>query len=91
MEFEWDENKRQSNLSKHGIDFVRAAYIFNSPILEREDNRYDYNESRLIAIGEVNGVVLFVVYTVRGSIYRIISARRATKREQQQYYKNIYG
>ena len=91
MEFEWDKNKRQSNLSKHGIDFVRAAYIFNSPILEREDNRNDYNESRLIAIGEINGVVLFVVYTVRGSIYRIISARRATKREQQQYYKNIYG
>jgi uncharacterized DUF497 family protein len=91
MEFEWDENKRRSNLSKHGIDFVRAVYIFNSPILEREDNRYDYNESRLIAIGEVSGVVLFVAYTVRGSIYRIISARRATKREQQQYYENIYG
>jgi uncharacterized protein len=91
MEFEWDENKRQSNLSKHSIDFVRAAAIFNSPILEREDNRYDYDESRLIAIGEANGVILFVVYTVRGSIYRIISARRATKREQQQYYKNIYG
>jgi uncharacterized protein len=91
MEFEWDENKRQSNLSKHGIDFVRAASIFNSPILEKEDNRYDYDESRLIAIGEANGVILFVVYTVRGSIYRIISARRATKREQQQYYQNIYG
>jgi uncharacterized DUF497 family protein len=91
MEFEWDENKRQSNLSKHGIDFVRAVCIFNSPILEMEDNRYDYNESRLIAIGEANGVILFVVYTIHGSIYRIISARRATKREQQQYYKNIYG
>jgi uncharacterized protein len=91
MEFEWDENKRQSNLSKHGIDFVRAASIFNSPILEKEDNRYDYDESRLIAIGEANGVILFVVYTVRGSIYRIVSARKATKREQQQYYQNIYG
>lgn len=91
MEFEWDENKRLSNLSKHGIDFARAASIFNSPILEKEDNRYDYDESRLIAIGETNGVILFVVYTVRGSIYRIISARRATKSEQQQYYKNIYG
>lgn len=91
MEFEWDENKRQSNLSKHGIDFVRAAEIFKNPILEREDNRYDYGESRLIALGETTGVVVFVVYTVRGSIYRIISARRATKREQQQYYKSIYG
>ena len=46
MEFEWDENKRQSNLRKHGIDFVRAAAIFNNPILEREDNRYDYEDTR---------------------------------------------
>jgi uncharacterized DUF497 family protein len=91
MEFEWDENKRYTNLSKHGIDFVRAAAIFNSPILEREDNRYDYDESRLIALGETNGIVLFVVYTMRGSVYRIISARRATKREQRQYYQTIYG
>ncbi len=91
MEFEWDEDKRQSNLSKHGIDFVRAAGIFNSPILEKEDNRYDYGESRFIALGETNGIVLFVVYTMRGSVYRIISARRATKREQRQYYQSIYG
>jgi len=90
MDFEWDENKRQSNLRKHGIDFVRAAAIFENPILEREDNRYDYGESRLIALGETTGVVLFVVYTMRGSVYRIISARRATKSEQQQYYKSIY-
>ena len=81
----WDESKRQSNLRKHGIDFVRAAAIFNSPILEKVDNRYDYGESRLIALGETNGVILFVVYTMRGSVYRIISARRATKREQRQY------
>ncbi|NJL50999.1 MAG: BrnT family toxin [Hydrococcus sp. SU_1_0] len=91
MEFEWDENKRYTNLSKHGIDFVRAANIFSSPILEREDNRYDYDESRFIALGETNGIVLFVVYTMRGSVYRIISARRATKREQRQYYQSIYG
>jgi hypothetical protein len=46
MEFEWDENKRQSNLSKHGIDFVDAAKIFNRPVLERVDNRYDYKDTR---------------------------------------------
>ena len=48
-------------------------------------------ESRFIALGETNGIVLFVVYTMRGSVYRIISARRATKREQRQYYQSIYG
>ena len=91
MEFEWDENKRQSNLSKHGIDFVDAAKIFNRPVLERVDNRYDYGETRIVALGEVNGVVLFVVYTWRGEIRRIISARRATKRERNKYYQTIYG
>ncbi len=56
MEFEWDENKRESNLSKHGIDFVDAAKIFNRPVLERLDNRYDYGETRIVALGEENGV-----------------------------------
>jgi hypothetical protein len=91
MEFEWDENKRQSNLSKHGIDFVDAAKIFDRPVLERVDNRYDYGETRIVGLGEVNGVVLFVVYTWRGEVRRIISARRATKRERNKYYQTIYG
>ena len=92
MEFEWDENKRRSNLSKHGIDFVDAAKIFNRPVLERIDNRYDdYEETRIVALGEVNGVVLFVVYAWRGEVRRIISARRATKRERNKYYQTIYG
>ena len=63
MEFEWDEDKRQSNLRKHGIDFVRAAAIFNGPVLEKVDNRYNYGETRFVALGEVEGVVLFVVIT----------------------------
>lgn len=106
MEFEWDEDKRQSNLSKHGIDFVDAAKIFDRPVLERLDNRYDYEdtrgesnsppwdvrgETRIIALGEVYGAILFVVYTWRGEVRRIISARRATKRERNQYYQTIYG
>lgn len=91
MEFEWDENKRQSNLSKHGIDFIDAAKIFNRPVLERVDNRYDYEETRIVALGEVNGVVLYVVYTWRDEVRRIISARRATKRERNKYYQTIYG
>lgn len=92
MEFEWDENKRRSNLNKHGIDFIDAAKIFNRPVLERVDNRYDdYEETRIIALGEVNSVVLFVVYVWRGEVCRIISARRATKRERNKYYQTIYG
>ena len=63
IEFEWDEQKRLSNLEKHGIDFVRACQIFDSYTVEFEDNRYDYGEDRYIAIGETNGQLLTVIYT----------------------------
>ena len=88
MEIEWDNNKAASNLIKHKIDFEDAKNIFLDPNrLEREDKR-DYNETRIQVIGIVNQVVLFVVYTQRNGRYRIISARRANKNEQRQYYQS---
>jgi uncharacterized DUF497 family protein len=75
-------------LIKHKIDFEDAKNIFLDPNrLEREDKR-DYNEPRIQVIGIVNQVVLFVVYTKRNGRYRIISARRANKNEQRQYYQS---
>lgn len=64
--FEWDENKRAANLAKHGIDFVRAARIFQNPVLERIDNREDYGEQRFIAIGYWETDFVVVVATWRG-------------------------
>jgi uncharacterized DUF497 family protein len=88
MEIEWDNNKAASNLIKHKIDFEDAKNIFLDPNrLEREDKR-DYNETRIQVIGIVNQVVLFIVYTKRNGRYRIISARRANKNEQRQYYQS---
>ena len=88
MEIEWDNNKAASNLIKHKIDFEDAKNIFlDSTRLEREDKR-DYNETRIQVIGMVNQVVLFVVYTKRNGRYRIISAWRANKNEQRQYYQS---
>ena len=88
MEIEWDNNKAASNLIKHKIDFEDAKNIFLDPNrLEREDKR-DYNETRIQVIGIVNQVVFFVVYTKRNGRYRIISARRANKNEQRQYYQS---
>ena len=88
MEIEWDNNKAVSNLIKHKIDFEDAKNIFLDPNhLEREDKR-DYDETRIQVIGIVNQVVLFVVYTQRNGRYRIISARRANKNEQRQYYQS---
>jgi uncharacterized DUF497 family protein len=88
MEIEWDNNKAASNLIKHKIDFEDAKNIFLDPNrLEREDKR-DYDETRIQVIGIVNQVVLFVVYTKRNGKNRIISARRANKNEQRQYYQS---
>jgi uncharacterized DUF497 family protein len=88
MEIEWDNNKAASNLIKHKIDFEDAKNIFlDANRLEKEDKR-DYDETRIQVIGMVNQVVLFVVYTKRNGRYRIISARRANKNEQRQYYQS---
>jgi len=75
--FEWDEEKRAVNLVKHGVDFKRAKAIFDGITLEAPDERCDYGEIRFGAYGEAEGEVLFVVYTWRGRIRRIISARKA--------------
>lgn len=89
LEFEWDEDKAFSNLEKHEVDFEDAIHVFlDSRRLVREDRRRDYGEPRYQAIGAVSGTVLFVAYTLRGRIYRLISARRATPQERRDYYEN---
>jgi uncharacterized DUF497 family protein len=89
FEFEWDEEKAASNFEKHEVDFDDAIHVFlDSRRLVREDRRIDYGEPRYQAIGAVSGTVLFVVYTLRGRIYRLISARNATAQERKDYYEN---
>ena len=84
--FEWDEAKSQDNFEKRGFDFEYAARIFKGgDLLEYEDRRRDYGERRCVAIGEIEGEILFVVYTWRGASRRIISARLASRRERDAY------
>ena len=85
MTFEWDTVKNSSNLAKHGIDFEDAVKIFQGPVLEKEDTRKQYGESRFVAFGLAVGRQLVVVYTQRGEHRRVISARRANAREQKAY------
>jgi uncharacterized DUF497 family protein len=61
--FEWDASKNASNVEKHGIDFLFASNMFEGMTIEVPDNRVDYGEVRIIALGETENVVLFVVYT----------------------------
>ena len=89
MDVEWHEDKREENLEKHGIDFVRAAKIFENPVVERIDDREDYGEERIIALGHWNEQFLVVVYTWRGSNRRIISAWKAGSDEERTYYDSL--
>ena len=87
MEFEWDSIKNQRNIEKHGIDFTDAVRIFERPTLKVVDNRRNYSEKRIVAMGTVEDVILYVVYTVRDDIWRIIPARRANRRERKKYFE----
>ena len=83
MLFEWDDAKSNRNLRVPQLDFASAALVFDGPVQTAMDDRRDYGEERIIAIGEVDGVFLVVVYTDRGEVRRIISARYANKKERQ--------
>jgi uncharacterized protein len=85
MAFEWDATKNAANITKHGINFENAIRIFKGPVLESTDERRDYGEVRTVAFGIVDDRELVVVYTVRGEHRRIISARRAHRREREAY------
>ncbi|MDD1428118.1 BrnT family toxin [Dolichospermum sp. ST_sed9] len=89
LQFEWDENKRLNNIRKHGIDFVDAVIIFENDNVIIEDDRFNYNEQRFIALGLLQGWVIVIVYTEREDIIRIISARKATEYEQRTYFEQI--
>lgn len=83
MIFEWDNTKSHRNFRERGFGFDYAASVFMDPTLERADDRRDYGERRVQAIGRANNDILFVVYTDRGDIRHIISARRASKKERR--------
>jgi uncharacterized protein len=80
--FEWDSNKREVNLRKHGIDFEDAIEVFDGPILVR---RSDREEERWVAIGSLENRLVAIVFTRRTDVIRIISARRARKNEEVKY------
>ena len=86
MEFKWDSTKAESNLRKHGMAFELAINVFSDP--ERTisvDSRLNYEEERFITTGEIAGRLCVIVYTERGNTIRIISARKANKRELRRH------
>ena len=87
--FEWDETKRITNLMKHHIDFLDAAEVFlqDHLILPARSEV----EQRQIAISELNGVCISVIFTIRENNYRLISARKARTDERQRFQAHVAG
>lgn len=85
MLYEWDSAKARSNYAKHAVHFADAVAVFTDDMaITIEDD--DPGEERFVTIGmDVLGRLLVVVYTWRGGLIRIISARKATKQERKQY------
>lgn len=83
---EWDDNKAEINYKKHGIHFEDAALIFlDENLIDDYDEEHSDDEDRIKVIGRV-GKILVVIYTERGEKYRLISARRANKKERSKYH-----
>ena len=88
MEFEWDEDKNQSNILKHGIAFDTAKRVFAGRVATSADRRQDYGEDRNISIGQVkSGALIVVGHTERHGRIRLISARPASPRERRIYHE----
>ena len=90
IKFIWDERKNKANMRKHGVDFHDAVRAWYDPDrLDFFDSGHSSDEVRWIFLGAVAGIVLFVVETEPdGETVRIISARKASKLEQEAYYGN---
>jgi uncharacterized DUF497 family protein len=82
MIFEWHDAKHEWNSRERGFGFDFAALVFEGRVLTQIDDRHDYGEVRIKAIGEVDGIVLVVVYTDRDDVRWIISARKANRKER---------
>lgn len=88
----WDPKKNAANIRKHGISFDDAVRIFEGTVLETIDDRQDYGETRVQAIGLFKSKEIFVVYAEGGDeTRRIISARKAERHEREAYWKATSG
>jgi uncharacterized DUF497 family protein len=85
--FEWDNAKSQECLETRGFDFAFASRLWEQHVVERGDNRRDYGEVRIQALGRIEDQYFVVVFTWRGTIRRIISARRAQQKEVRKWQK----
>jgi uncharacterized DUF497 family protein len=85
IDFARDRSKSDANKRTRGFDFAFAARLFEGRTVLFADDRFDYGEVRMIAIGEIDGHLYKVVYTDRDEVRRIISAHRASRQEKRRW------
>jgi hypothetical protein len=89
MRYEWDEEKRKSNLKHHGLDFAEVAAVFAGLTATYEDDRVHYAEQRFVTLGLLRGAPVSIIHTESPDLMRIISFRAATLYETQFLFENI--
>ena len=87
--FTWSEAKRASNLAKHGLDFCDLARVFDGTTMTAEDKRFWYGEKRYITLGLLDEAPVYITYTENAEEIRILSFRKATRREAQLYFEEV--
>ena len=87
MNLEFDQDKRDQTLRERGLDFARAAEVFEGVYFTGRDERFEYEEERFITIGKLDASLVVLVWTPRGKVRRIISMRKANDREKA-FYKS---
>lgn len=89
MDVEYDEAKRALTVEHRSLDFADAPQVFAGIHTTDPDDRFEYGEQREITVGVLNGDVVVVVWTLRNQSRRIISMRKASRDERQQYYEQL--
>jgi uncharacterized DUF497 family protein len=90
IDYQWDPAKAEANVKKHGVEFADAVGVFEDPTAITIEDPQAEGEQRFISMGmDVLGRIIVVAYTYRGDDVRLISARRATKKEVRVYEKGI--
>lgn len=89
MRFEWDAAKRKESLIIHGVDFADLPPLFEGLTVTVLVNRVDYGEDRYVNLVAIREIVLTVAHTETDDLIRLISARKPTSNEEEDYFKQI--
>jgi uncharacterized DUF497 family protein len=89
MRFEFDPDKDAANLAKHGVSLALARELDWEAALVWLDDRFEYGELRIIALAPRSKILYYVAFVNRGEVRRIISLRRANRREVKRYVQSI--